>query len=246
MIVKLTQSMKDFLISRGIETFHTVNVTNISEHAVFDPPCGIKWIQIENRFRMGAFSYAVSGFFSEVNIGRYTSIGEQVQIGRSNHALTWVSTSPFFYLRESVFNIGNSFAASEAYHAYCAPLRPGAPATEFKQVEIGNDVWIGHGALIMPGVKIGDGAVIGAMSVLTRDVPPYGIVAGNPAVLRRMRLAPDLVANFLRLRWWRFAPWQLEDVDFTCPHKAVDQLEQIVLQKRPYQPEAVEVANLPR
>ncbi len=246
MIVTLTQNMKDALRAKGVESFQAVGVTNISDQAIFEPPCGLKWMQIENGFRIGAFSYAVSGFFSEVNIGRYTSIGEQVQVGRANHAMTWVSTSPFFYLHERVFDVGREFEAAEIYHGYRAPLRPHAPATAFRTIEIGNDVWIGHGALIMPGVKVGDGAVIGAMSVVTKDVPPYGIVAGNPAVLHRMRLEPDLVAAFLRLRWWQFAPWQMESVDFTNPRRAVEQLEQLVLDEEPYRPSLIEVARLPR
>lgn len=246
MVVSLTQTMKDALQSRGVETFQSVGLTNISEQAVFEPPCGIKWMQIENAFSIGAFSYGVSGYFSQVSIGRYTSIGEQVQIGRSNHAMTWVSTSPFFYLHDRVFNVGRDFTGSELYHLYSAPSRPNVVATSFRTIEIGNDVWIGHGALIMPGVVIGDGAVIGAMSVVTKNVPPYGIAAGNPATLQRMRLEPDLVASFLRLRWWRYAPWQLRNVDFTNPRLAEEQLEKIVIQEAPYAPEQVQVATLSR
>lgn len=244
MIVSLTQVMKDRMKARGIESFQTVGLTNISDQAVFEPPCGIKWIQIENNFRIGAFSYAVSGFFSEVTIGRYTSIGEQVQIGRSNHAMTWVSTSPFFYLHDRVFDVGQEFEAASAYQQYRAPFRPHAAATAFRPITIGNDVWIGHGALIMPGLTIGDGAVIGAMSVVTKDVPPFGIVAGNPAILHRLRLAPDLVAAFLRLRWWRFAPWQLESIDFTDPRLAAEQLEALAATVVPYEPTPVTVADL--
>ena len=234
------------MTDHGIETFHAPGLTNISDQAVFEPPCGIKWMQIENNFRIGAFSYGVSGFFSEVRIGRYTSIGEQVQIGRSNHAMTWVSTSPFFYLHQKIFDVGEAFRGAAAYHAYTAPIRPDVVATGFRTAEIGNDVWIGHGALIMPGVKIGDGAVVGAMSVVTKDVPPYGIVAGNPATLQRIRLAPDLVACFLRLQWWRFAPWQLAGVDFTDPRRAAEQLEQVAAQEVAYEPEQVGVGDLER
>src|SRR5215469_14518179 len=174
MLIKITLALKERLKERGIESFHGVN-SNISDACVLEPPCSIKWMQIENNFRLGAFSYAVSGYYSEVSIGRYTSIGEQVQIGRSNHAMSWISTSPFFYLRERIFQVGEDFPGAQAYHAYSAPPRPHAKSTAFNAVTIGNDVWIGHGAFIRPGVTVGDGAVIGAMSVVTKDVPPYGI-----------------------------------------------------------------------
>src|SRR5215469_11915642 len=122
MLIKITLALKERLKERGIESFHGVN-SNISDACVLEPPCSIKWMQIENNFRLGAFSYAVSGYYSEVSIGRYTSIGEQVQIGRSNHAMTWISTRPFFYLRERIFDIGHEFKAAEAYHVYRPPIR---------------------------------------------------------------------------------------------------------------------------
>jgi acetyltransferase-like isoleucine patch superfamily enzyme len=243
MLIKITQPIKEKLRLRGVESFHGVN-NNISDACVFEPPCSIKWMQIENNFRIGAFSYAVSGYYSEVSIGRYTSIGEQVQIGRSNHAMTWISTSPFFYLKEPVFRVGGEFAEAESYHAYSAPPRPHAQSTAFKSVTIGNDVWIGHGAFIKPGVTIGDGAVVGAMSVVTKDVPPYGIVVGNPATLKRIRLNPRVLAAMLNLQWWRFAPWQLAQIDFSDPEKAVAPLRELVAREQPYSPEPVKLRLL--
>ncbi|PIP53334.1 hypothetical protein COX08_01545 [Candidatus Beckwithbacteria bacterium CG23_combo_of_CG06-09_8_20_14_all_34_8] len=67
---------------------------------------------------------------------------------------------------------------------------------------IGNDVWIGYDALFMPGVKVGDGAIIAAKSVVTKDVPAYAIVGGNPAKIIRMRFDERIVALLLQLKWW--------------------------------------------
>ncbi len=67
---------------------------------------------------------------------------------------------------------------------------------------VGNDVWIGSDALILPGVTIGDGAIVAASSVVSRDVAPYSIVAGNPAQERRHRFEPDVVERLLAVRWW--------------------------------------------
>lgn len=71
---------------------------------------------------------------------------------------------------------------------------------------IGHDVWLGHDATILPGVTIGNGAVVAAKSVVTRDVPPYAIVAGNPATLVRMRVPPEEVERLQALAWWDWTP----------------------------------------
>jgi len=243
MLIKITQPLKEMLRLRGIESFHGIN-NNISDACVLEPPCSIKWMQIENNFHLGAFSYAVSGYYSEVSIGRYTSIGEQVQIGRSNHAMTWISTSPFFYLRERIFVVGDEFTDAQSYQAYSAPPRPHARSTAFKTATIGNDVWIGHGAFILPGVTIGDGAVIGAMAVVTKDVPPYGVVAGNPGTLKRMRLNTRIAEAMQQLQWWRFAPWQLAEIDFSDPENAIGPLGELVSREKPYAPEPVKLKAL--
>ena len=71
-------------------------------------------------------------------------------------------------------------------------------------VNIGNDVWVGFRATILPGVSIGHGAVVGAGAVVTRDVPPYAIVAGNPARIIRFRFADEIVSKLLAIRWWEW------------------------------------------
>ena len=243
MLIRFTETMKAQLRLRGIECFLGEGV-NISGATSLEPPCSLKWMQVMNDFQMSAFSYAVSGFFSEATIGRYTSIGEEVQIGRSNHAMDWVSTSPFFYLHEQVFAVGDGFAGADAYHQFVAPTYPDAVATAFRPTTIGNDVWIGHGAFIMPGVTIGDGAIVGAQSVVTKDVPPYGVVAGNPATLRRMRHPPLVVAKLLELAWWQYAPWQLVGVNMANPALAIDQLSALAGHTAPYAPGFVSLAEL--
>ncbi|WP_374165259.1 CatB-related O-acetyltransferase [Arcticibacter sp. MXS-1] len=74
---------------------------------------------------------------------------------------------------------------------------------------VGNDVWIGYRAAILPGVKIGDGAIIGSYSVVTKDVPPYTIVGGNPAQPIRKRFDEETIARLLELAWW---DWPIEKI----------------------------------
>jgi hypothetical protein len=91
---------------------------------------------------------------------------------------------------------------------------------------IGNDVWIGHGAFISPGVTIGDGAVIGAQSVVTKDVPPYAIVVGVPATVKRLRFEERIIERMLKVQWWRFAFWDLVGASLTEPMKFLDTVEE--------------------
>ncbi len=74
---------------------------------------------------------------------------------------------------------------------------------------VGNDVWFGREAIVMPGVAIGDGAIIGARAVVAKDVPPYAIVAGNPAAVIKYRFSPEIIQELLKIQWWN---WDLEKI----------------------------------
>jgi chloramphenicol O-acetyltransferase type B len=119
------------------------------------------------------------------SMGAYCSVaaGVKVMLG-GEHRPDWVTTYPFNeWDRDRFGEIA------------------GHPRTK-GDVSIGNDVWIAREAMIMSGVRIGDGAVIAARAVVTRDVPPYSIVGGNPAKLIRMRFSPDVIERLMQVRWW--------------------------------------------
>lgn len=125
-------------------------------------------------------------------IGRYCSIAKEVTImGGGDHRTDWVTTYP---LRE-IFDLPG---ANQSGH----------PVTKGPTI-VGNDVWIGRGAVILSGVTVGDGAVVGAYAVVTKDVPPYSIVAGNPARHIRFRFDEEQIKKLLAIRWW---DWPLEKV----------------------------------
>ena len=119
-----------------------------------------------------------------LSIGSFCSIGGNVKIFLGGeHRSDWVTTYPFCRYWQGFSHIS------------------GHPRTK-GDVSIGNDVWIGAEALIMSGVTIGDGAIVGARTVVTRDVPPYGIVVGNPARLIRKRFSDAQISELLALKWW--------------------------------------------
>jgi tetrahydrodipicolinate N-succinyltransferase len=97
----------------------------------------------------------------------------------------------------------------------------------FKHVTIGNDVWTGHNVNILPGVSVDDGAVIGAGSVVTKDVPPYAIVAGVPAQVRRMRFPERTIERLLRLKWWELELSELSGLPFRDIDRCLDRVEAI-------------------
>jgi hypothetical protein len=95
-------------------------------------------------------------------------------------------------------------------------------------VTIGNDVWLGETALLKRGVSIGDGAVIAARAIVTRDVPPYAIVAGAPARVVRYRFPEPIIERLLRSAWWRFGPDQLQPLDVRDPESFLNRLEDAI------------------
>ena len=125
---------------------------------------------------------------AKLAIGRYSSFGGGVLIALGNHRIDTVSSYPFRALGTYWPSVPHNVADHDSKG----------------NVRIGNDVWIGANAFIGSGVNIGDGAVIGAHSVVTRDVPPYGIAAGNPCRLIRRRFADPVIARLLRLAWWNW------------------------------------------
>lgn len=131
-------------------------------------------------------------------IGSFCSIGSGaafIMAGNQGHRNDWISTFPFFWMPEV-----EAFAGAENGYR-------GAGDTV-----IGNDVWIGSEAIIMPGVRIGDGAVIGTRALVTRDVEPYAIVGGNPAKVIRKRFDEPEIAMLLELKWWDWTDDQLHEV----------------------------------
>lgn len=228
-----------WLRARGVEVLNrTGGKIGLPKHTIIEAPASLKWTDYHYLLELGAFSYQVSGYCFGAKIGRYCSIGEEVQIGRQNHPLTWVSTSPAFYLGDRLFALDSGFEGAEDYHNY--KFKYQGPPTKAVVTHIGNDVWIGHGAQIMAGVTIGDGAVIAAGSVVAKDVPPYAVVAGNPAVIKKFRVPAQFISPLLRLKWWRFAPWQLQHLDPSNIQKFVWGLQDM-LDTKPFAPDIVDL-----
>lgn len=140
---------------------------------------------------IGKYSYVGSNcYVLHCELGNFCSISNNVVIGGGKHPSTFVSTSPVFYSRHNV--LGKCFNRVEFQ--------------EYEKTTIGHDVWIGLNAFIKGGIVIGHGAIVGAYAVVTKDVAPYSIVAGNPAKLIKMRFDDETINKLISSGWW-----ELED-----------------------------------
>lgn len=148
-----------------------------------------KYARIRNSV-LGDFSYvARNSQIYNTTIGKFTCIGPNVNTGMGAHPSSdFVSSHPLFY---STLGQSSGLVIVEKNLF-----------EEFPTTEIGNDVWIGNNAIIKYGVKIGDGAIIGAGAVVTRDVEPYSIVGGVPAKIIKYRFSQDEIEFLMAFKWW--------------------------------------------
>lgn len=133
----------------------------------------------------------------KVKIGKFCSIGPNLRIITSGiHPTDWVSTYPF----RARWDLPGKF-------------QDGMPATR-GDVIIGNDVWIGTEVMILSGVTVGHGAIIASRALVTKDVPPYAIIGGNPAKVIRLRFSDNEIQKMLELEWWN---WDVEMIKSKVP-----------------------------
>lgn len=139
---------------------------------------------------MDNYSYAGAyDMLMHTNIGKFCAISWGVTIGPSEHDFSRITNHDFLYNETYGIKIDGKVEAYDRFK---------------KTSKVGNDVWVGANSTILRGVIIGDGAVIGANSIVTKDVPPYAIVAGNPAKIIKFRFDELEIKNLLELKWWEF------------------------------------------
>lgn len=198
--------------------FFKFNPRSITHLVAESPSAGGK-ATFKGKCKIGAFSYVGMGSaVASASIGRYCSIAPGVTIGPAEHRIDQFSTHPF------ASGYKGPFSECDEYKDIAAT--PVGKAS--KQTVIGNDVWIGQNAVIRQGVKVGDGAVIAAQAVVSKDVAPYTIVGGVPAKQIRMRFSEDVIARMLKLKWWEYDLAPLKGkIDFNCVEAALDMLERM-------------------
>ncbi len=177
-LIKKQGIIKSTKVAKNVEVGKKVR---IGKHIIIQPDVSIgDYSYFNTQFGQ---SYIESG----VQIGKYCSIAPNVCIALGNHNTSYVTTSPILYdkkrgfIRKRIENVINT-----------------------EKTIIGNDVWIGANANIKKGVKVGNGAVIAMNSVVTKNVPDYAIVAGNPARIIRYRFSAEVIKDLLLTEWWNW------------------------------------------
>lgn len=159
--------------------------------------------EIGHGVRIGAYSYVNQGsLIASGVIGKFCSIGYGCQIGLPEHPLDRLSSSPFTYGRNNIFGVPRQW-------------------DDFREPPvIGNDVWIGSRAIILQGVRLGDGAVVAAGAVVTNAVAPYTIVGGVPARVIRKRFPESVIEKLIAMQWWESVESHKEALAqlMTAPH----------------------------
>jgi acetyltransferase-like isoleucine patch superfamily enzyme len=165
-----------------------------------------------SNFQIGQYTYGRPKIYSsdqitKLTIGKFCSIAGNVTILLGGeHRIDWVTTYPFNVL----------FPEAKQYE--------GHPSTK-GDIAIGNDVWIGRGAVILSGVTIGDGAVIAAGCVVAKSVEPYAIVGGNPQRLIRKRFSSEQIDALLNIRWW---DWPIDSVIGALPFLLNNNIDEFI------------------
>ncbi|MET3691645.1 CatB-related O-acetyltransferase [Methylobacterium goesingense] len=174
-----------------------------------------------NFITIGAFSYSFTrDLVRGMQIGRYCSIAGGLQVFSTQHPMTGISTSAFIYdSHETSVAAELDNRGVSGFPFLAAPQKP-APIIE-------NDVWIGMNVTLARGIRIGTGAIIGAGSVVTKYVPPYTIVGGNPAKFIRRRFADEICDRMLASRWWDYSFVDLGPMDIANPINFLERFEYV-------------------
>ena len=166
--------------------------------------------------KLSEHSYiGVSSWATCCDIGPYCSIGANVNMGLTLHTLDTISSSPIFQLKQ------NATGVSWTDRDYARNILD-TPRTVLEA-----DVWVGSNAIIMSGVKLHTGCVVGAGAVVTKDVPPYAIVAGVPAKVLRFRFSPEISDRILKSKWWTMPDEKIKSIKelFNIPNPTLEDLD---------------------
>ena len=151
-----------------------------------------------------------------ISIGKYTSIGENVRAFMAmDHSIRNISTFPFGHKGMKITKMMKPPIPTRKEYEVWVRLK----------VDIGNDVWIGSHSVIFQGVNIGNGAVIGAFSTITKDVPPYTVVVGNDRVVKK-RFSDEDIEYLLKLKWWDFEDQKVADMGSILCSPNIEALKQ--------------------
>lgn len=188
---------------------------------------------------IGALSYSHSPLPDKMHVGRYCSIGEGLKVLDSHHPLTNISTSHFTWR-----------TSAPAVQALCndkgitMPKQKSFPINGLKAFpRIKNDVWIGQNVTLSMGIEIGNGAVVAANSVVTKSVPDYAIVGGNPAKIIKYRFSDEQIQQLKQMQWWNYIFTDFKELNFQCIDTFIQQWKELDETIQPYTPSTLKLPH---
>lgn len=207
-----------------------------------EAPCNLyNAVDLRGPMEVGAFTTisptdGIGKTMHNVKIGRYCSVAAGTWISPHEHPIEFLTTSPLSY-------------GGGAFQWYGQKLRHHAASPRNYNCErgvvIGNDVWIGAGAFIKGGIRIGDGAVIAAHAVVTKDVPPYAVVGGVPARVIKYRFDDNTIRELLDLKWWNYDVASIPDLDWSDVAGCITKIKAAIASgMKPYVPRCSTCAEL--
>lgn len=214
----------DFVENVSTEVAHPYPVIRLLPGAkiirsrIFGPLYLSRYAQLGPDVTVGKYSgMNEHTFIARASMGAFCAIGARTAINPFNHPIDWLSIHEFQYHPTSY----------DWVDEYKNIARLTRTPDMFKVATIGNDVWMGHNVNVLAGVNVGDGAVIAAGAVVTKDVPPYAIMAGIPATIRHYRFSEDVIDRLLRLKWWDLELSQLSGLPFRDVERCLDAIEEL-------------------
>lgn len=147
------------------------------------------------------------------DVGNFSAIGRDSVIGLGQHPTIYLTTNSIFYKK-----------GSWGFHDdWCKEIE----FEENARISIGNDVWVGRNTMILDGVTIGDGAIVAAGSVVTKDVPPFAVVGGVPAKVIKYRFPPEMIERLLEIKWWALPDEEITRIKdlFHIPNPTLEDLD---------------------
>jgi acetyltransferase-like isoleucine patch superfamily enzyme len=192
--------------------------------------------------QMGSFSYSFSDFPAHtIRIGRYCSIAGHVVVMGTSHPYDYLTTSACLY--EKGVNFVQSAFEDENVEGYVF-----SPNPQKAWPTVGHDVWLGQDVTVGRNLTVGNGSIVGSNSLVTKDVPPYAIVGGNPARIIKYRFSEAIIERLQALQWWQYFFPHISHLSLRDPDKFCGELEDLVASGKisPWEPQRLDVAALAR